>query len=72
MKENGLEITKDYQLMAISIGGPAFRALMNGQVDAYNTWTANIAGFESLGTKLKRLPIDSPVQGSVHRRLFRP
>lgn len=58
MKENGLEITKDYQLMAISIGGPAFRALTGGQVDAYNTWTANIAGFESMGTKLKRLPID--------------
>lgn len=57
MKENGLEITKDYQLVAISIGGPAFRALTEGQVAAYNTWTANIATFESFGTKLKRLPI---------------
>ncbi len=63
MKENGLEITKDYQLMAISIGGPAFRALLGGQVDAYNTWTANIAGFESSGTKLKRLPIDPRFKG---------
>lgn len=59
MKENGLEITKDYQLMAISIGGPAFRALMTGQVDAYNTWRGNIATFEAGGTKLKRLPIDA-------------
>jgi NitT/TauT family transport system substrate-binding protein len=57
MKENGLELTKDYKLMAISIGGPAFKALMDGQVDAYNTWTANIAGFEATGTKLKRIPI---------------
>jgi len=57
MKENGLELTKDYQLVAISIGGPAFRALMDGQVAAYNTWTGNIATFEAFGTKLKRLAI---------------
>ncbi len=59
MKDNGLELTKDYKLMAISIGGPAFRALLDGQVDAYNTWNANIASFEVLGTKLRRLPIDA-------------
>jgi len=58
MKENGLELTKDYKVMAISIGGPAFKALLDGQVDAYNTWTANIAGFESRGVKLRRIPID--------------
>ncbi len=58
MKENGLELTKDYKLMAISIGGPAFKALLDGQVDVYNTWVANIAGFESRGTKLRRIPID--------------
>jgi NitT/TauT family transport system substrate-binding protein len=57
MKENGLELTKDYKVMAISIGGPAFKALMDGQVDVYNTWNANIAGFESFGTKLRRIPI---------------
>jgi NitT/TauT family transport system substrate-binding protein len=59
MKESGLELTKDYQLLAISIGGPAFRALMDGQVGAYNTWTGNIATFEAFGTKLKRIPIPS-------------
>ncbi|WP_374631887.1 ABC transporter substrate-binding protein [Ferrovibrio sp.] len=57
LKEAGLELTKDYQLMAIGIGGPAFRALLNGDVDAYNTWQTNIAGFEATGTKLRRLPM---------------
>ena len=58
MKENGLKLTEDYKLMAISIGGPAFKALMDGQVNAYNTWTANIASFEASGNKMRRLPID--------------
>ena len=65
MKENGLKLNDDYKMMAISIGGPAFKALQDGQVDAYNTWTANIASAEAAGIKVRRLPI-----GDRFRDLF--
>ncbi|MCA9091065.1 MAG: ABC transporter substrate-binding protein [Planctomycetaceae bacterium] len=58
LEEIGLSSTDDYEFMAIGVGAPAFRATIDGQVDAYNTFDTNIAAFETTGTPLRRLPID--------------
>ncbi len=58
LKEKGFELNKDYTFTPVGIGGPGFRALIQGEVDIYNTWDTNIAGFEAKGTKLRHLPLD--------------
>ncbi len=58
LREIGLDGTKDYSFMAIGVGGPAFRATLNKDVDTYNTFDTNIAAFEVSGAKLRRLPIE--------------
>ncbi len=65
LKEIGLLPTKDYSMMAIGVGAPAFRATVNGDVDTYNTFDTNIAAFETTGAKLRRLP-----QGQKYKDLF--
>ncbi len=58
LKDKGLTLGKDFEFIPIGIGGPAFRALLKGDVDVYNTWNTNIASFEAKGTRLRRLPVD--------------
>ncbi|MGE0340914.1 MAG: ABC transporter substrate-binding protein [Xanthobacteraceae bacterium] len=53
----GLEMTKDYSFLPIGVGAPAFRAMTNGDADAYNTFDSNIATFETTGAKLRTLDI---------------
>lgn len=65
LKDVNLEPSKDYDFLAIGVGGPAFKALMDGQVNVYFTLTANIANFEALGTKLRRIPF-----GDRYKTLF--
>jgi NitT/TauT family transport system substrate-binding protein len=55
-RELGMAPTKDYSFAAIGVGAPAFRATLNGDVDAYNTFDVNIAAFEMTGAKIRRLP----------------
>lgn len=55
LAELGLALTKDYSFLTIGVGGPAFRAVVNHDVDVYNTFDTNIAAFEVTGAKLRRL-----------------
>ncbi|WP_129782454.1 ABC transporter substrate-binding protein [Peristeroidobacter soli] len=57
LKQNGIG-PNDAQLIAIGAGGAAFQALIDGRVDAYNTYNGNIALYEANGTTpLKRLAL---------------
>lgn len=57
LRDIGMELTKDYSFLAIGVGAPAFRAVSNGDADAYNTFDSNIATFETTGVKLRTLEI---------------
>lgn len=57
LRDIGMELTKDYSFLAIGVGAPAFRAISNGDADAYNTFDSNIATFETTGVKLRTLDI---------------
>jgi len=70
LAEAGLTEGVDYDFIAIGTGAPAFKALLDGSVDAYNTWTANIGSFEALGNKLQRLPIGERYTGLFQTGFF--
>ena len=53
----GMELGQDYSFMPIGVGAPAFRAMINKDVDAYNTFDSNIATFETTGTTLRKLDV---------------
>lgn len=57
LRDIGMEQTKDYSFLPIGVGAPAFRAVSNGDADAYNTFDSNIATFETTGVKLRTLEI---------------
>lgn len=57
LRDLGMELTKDYSFVPIGVGAPAFRAVTNGDADAYNTFDSNIATFETTGVKLRTLEI---------------
>lgn len=57
LRDIGMEQTKDYSFVPIGVGAPAFRAVTNGDADAYNTFDSNIATFETTGVKLRTLDI---------------
>ena len=65
LAELDLALTKDYSFLAIGVGGPAFRAVLNRDVDIYNTFDTNISAFEVTGIKLRRLE-----QPQKYRDLF--
>ncbi len=62
LNDIGLEQGKDYSFLPIGVGAPAFRAITNGDADAYNTFDSNIATFETTGTKLRTLEIPRKYQ----------
>ncbi len=53
----GMDVIKDYSFLPIGVGAPAFRAVQNGDADAYNTFDSNIATFETTGVKLRKLEV---------------
>ena len=57
LRDIGMELTKDYSFVPIGVGAPAFRAVTNGDADAYNTFDSNIATFETTGVKLRTLEV---------------
>ncbi|WP_157995622.1 ABC transporter substrate-binding protein [Peristeroidobacter soli] len=72
LKDSGLQLNRDYRFIAIGSAGPAFSALLNGQVDAYITFTTNIARFESSpeGRQLRSLPIGDRFKGLFQNGFF--
>lgn len=57
MHDFGMEMGKDYSFLPIGVGASAFRAVLNGDADAYNTFDSNIATFETTGVKLRKLEV---------------
>lgn len=72
LKENGLTENKDYSFVPVGVGATAFRALSLHRIDAYNTFTANTAAFETLegGNKLRALPIGEKYQTLFQNGFF--
>lgn len=58
LKENGLG-PGDVQLVPTGENRATFERLMDGQIDAYETFTGNSALYEAEGHKLKRLPYEA-------------
>ena len=56
-KEEGLEVGKDVELIAVGQGAGAYHALTSGQIGALNLFDVPHADLESLGTKIRRLPL---------------
>lgn len=56
MKERGMKLGKDYSLMAIGDGPPAFHATLNGDVAAYNGNDVFVTRFSQVA-KIRKLPI---------------
>lgn len=56
-KEDGLEVGKDVELIAVGQGAGAYHALTSGQIAALNLFDVPHADLESLGTKIRRLPL---------------
>lgn len=56
-KEEGIEVGKDLELIAVGQGAAAYQALISGRVEALNLFDVPHAELESLGTKIRRLPI---------------
>jgi NitT/TauT family transport system substrate-binding protein len=72
MKDAGLKDGEDYSFTAIGVGGPAFKALLDGQVDAYFTWVSNTAGFETQpsAVKLRRLAFSERYKTLISQGFF--
>jgi NitT/TauT family transport system substrate-binding protein len=63
LSENGIDPKKDVEFVTIGSGGPALDALKTNKVDAVVTTDTQIAIFETLGVKARRLP--RPAAGQV-------
>jgi len=63
LAENGVDPKKDVEFVTTGTGGPALDALKTGKVDGIVTTDTQIAIFETLGTKARRLP--RPAAGQV-------
>ena len=59
LKDVGLAEGSDFNFVAVGVGAPAFQSLMNGQIDTYYTWAANISSFEATGARLRRIPVEA-------------
>ena len=53
-----------YTLFTVGTGGPAFRALTTGQVDALNLWDTMHATLEATGFKLRELDFPAEFDGN--------
>ena len=51
------------ELIAVGMGAAAYQALTSGQIDALNLFDVPHAELESLGTKIRRLPLKSKFVG---------
>jgi NitT/TauT family transport system substrate-binding protein len=56
-KEEGMEVGKDVELIAVGMGQGAYQALISGRVSALYLFDVPHAELESLGTKIRRLPL---------------
>ncbi len=72
LKGSGLQQNRDYQLIGIGAEGPAFKALLDGRVDAYITYSTNRARFETLAgaAQLRALPIADKFQTLFQNGFF--
>ncbi|QDW39892.1 ABC transporter substrate-binding protein [Bradyrhizobium sp. KBS0727] len=53
-----------YSLFTVGTGGPAFRALTTGQVDALNLWDTMHATLEASGQQLREISFPTGLQGN--------
>jgi NitT/TauT family transport system substrate-binding protein len=56
-KDMGVDPDKDVELIAVGQGPAAYQALTSGRIDALNLFDVPHAELESLGTKIRRLPL---------------
>lgn len=56
LKEEGLELQRDYTFVPVGVGATAFRALTSGEIDALNLFDTFHVQLEQQGTKIRRLP----------------
>lgn len=63
LKEAGLEVDKDVELVAVGAGGPAFQAFNNGEIDALNLYDTAHAQLERSGTDIRRLDLPAKYTG---------
>ena len=56
LKDLGMELARDYQLLPVGIGAPALRALQDGSIDAINLFDTLHLQMEAAGQPLRRLP----------------
>lgn len=65
LKDDGLELQKDYEFLPVGVGAAAFKALNDGSIAALNLFDTFHTQMENNGTKLRRLPVQEK-----YRRLF--
>ncbi len=63
LKEDGLEAGKDVELIAVGQGAGAYHAFTSGQVDALDLFDVHHTELESLGTKIRRVPLKDKYVG---------
>ena len=63
LADAGLSAGKDVQLLPVGVGGPAFRAIKTGQVDALNLFGPMHAILETTGYKIRRLALKPKFTG---------
>lgn len=62
LKDEGLELQKDYGFLPVGVGATAFRALEDGSIAALNLFDTFHTQMENSGTKLRRLPVQEQYQ----------
>ena len=55
LRELGMEPGRDYQMVPVGQGAPAFRALITGQIDVLNLFDGQHVTLENNGTRIRRL-----------------
>lgn len=57
LKELGMEVGKDVDMIAVGLYASAFQALISGQIAALNGYDVQDATLETTGTRIRRLPV---------------
>ena len=55
LRSNGLDPTKDVDIVPLGLGAPPVEALQSGKVQGLLYWAAAVASFENAGLKLRKL-----------------
>lgn len=63
LKEENLEVDKDVELIAVGMGAGAYHALTSGKIEALSLFDVPHAELESLGTKIRRVPLKEQFVG---------